>query len=217
MEFLNRHQWPSDKNDAITIQKEFAELVQIIPNFDDITLIAAVDVAYGHNADIIYASAVVFTFPDVEEVDRRFHYAEVQFPYSPGLLYFREGPVIVSALEKLEVDPDVIIVNGPGIADYNRCGVASMLGIGFDIPTIGCSRKLIAGNHRELPPQKGSSQKLFLKDREVGLAYRTKDNVKPLYISPGTQMRYRICKRDRCQKFTRVSYARTSPVCPSVG
>lgn len=194
MELRNEHQWPVEKFEAIELQKEFAQHVQILPNFDDVTLIAAVDTAYGRNADIIYASAVIYTFPEIDEVEKRFHYAEVKFPYTPGLLYFREGPAILAALEKLETTPDLIIVNGHGIADYNRCGLASMVGIAFDIPTIGCARKLIAGNHREITPQKGSSQPLFLKDREVGLAYRTKDNVKPLFISPGHRCDIKFAK-----------------------
>ena len=185
MEFINQHKWPENKFEAIDIQRELAENIQILPNYDDVKLIASVDTAYGKNADIVFASAVVYTFPEIEEVERRFHYAEVTFPYIPGMFYFREGPTMISALEKLESDPDLIIVHGHGIAHTKRCGVASMIGVGFDKPTVGCSRKLLVGHHREVPPPKGSYQPIIYQDKEVGIAYRTKDNVKPLFISPG--------------------------------
>lgn len=185
MEFLRQHSWPNDKYEAIEIQQTLAEQIQIHPNYDDIELIASVDTAYGKNADVVFASAVVYTFPEIEEVERRFHYCEVKFPYIPGLFYFREGPAIVAALEKLESQPDLMIIHGHGLAHVKKCGVASMVGVGFDLPSIGCSRKLLVGQHREVHPTKGSSQPIFYQGKEVGLAYRTKDNVKPLFISPG--------------------------------
>ncbi|HDL01095.1 MAG TPA: endonuclease V [candidate division Zixibacteria bacterium] len=185
MELVHSHPWATNKYEAIEIQRELAKSIEILPNYDDINYIASVDTAYGKNADIVFASAVLCTFPEIEEVERRSHYGEVSFPYIPGMFYFREGPTIIKALEKLNQQPDLLIVHGHGIAHVKNCGVASMIGVGFDIPSIGCSRKLLTGFVKEIPSTKGSSQPIIYRDREVGIAYRTKDNVKPLFISPG--------------------------------
>lgn len=167
------------------IQRALSEDVEISDNFSDVNLIAAVDTAYGNNAELVFASAVVTTFPEIEEVEKTVQYDQVAFPYIPGMFYFREGPSIIKALEKLENEPDLIIVNGHGLAHPKNCGSASMIGLAFDKPSIGCARKLHYGTHRDIPPTKGSFQPLILGNREVGYAYRTKDDVKPLYISPG--------------------------------
>jgi deoxyribonuclease V len=177
--------WPLNKIDAIDIQKEMAKKVEIFSNFDDINLIAAVDTAYGKNAEVIYASVVLIKFPDIEEIERRFQYEKVSFPYIPGMFYFREGEAIEKVLQKLDTEPDLLIIHGHGIAHPLRCGLASQIGIGFDKPSIGCARKLICGNHREVGEIKGNSQPIYYKDKEVGIAYRSKENVKPIFISPG--------------------------------
>lgn len=185
MKLVHTHPWPKDKYEAIEIQRELAKSIEILPNYDDINQIVSVDIAYGKNADIVFASAVLCTFPEIEEIERRSHYSEVTFPYIPGMFYFREGPAMIKALEKLDQQPDLIIVHGHGIAHVKNCGVASMIGVGFDIPTIGCSRKLLTGSVRDILPAKGSSQPIISQNKEVGIAYRTKENVKPLFISPG--------------------------------
>lgn len=148
-------------------------------------LVAAVDAAYGYGGEMLYASAVVTTFPEIEIVERSFFFGEMTFPYLPGLLFYREGSVILKALAKLQNEPDIIIVHGHGIAHEHGCGQASHVGLAFDKPTIGCARKLLAGRVRQVPEVKGGSQPIILGNREVGLAYRSKDNVKPIFISPG--------------------------------
>lgn len=185
MELVHTHPWTTDKFQAIEIQQEMAKAIEILPNFDDINYIASVDTAYGKNAETVFASAVLCSFPEIEEIDRRSQYDEMQFPYIPGMSYFREGPTMIKALEKLEQEPDLIIVHGHGLAHLKNCGIASMIGVGFDIPSIGCSRRLLTGSVRDINPAKGSSQPIMYQGKEVGVAYRTKDNVKPLFISPG--------------------------------
>lgn len=185
MQLTKFFDWPSNKIEAFDIQKEMAKKVEIFSNLDEIKLIAAVDTAYGKNAEVIYASAVLIKFPDLEEVERRFQYDKVSFPYIPGMFYFREGATIEKVLQKLDTEPDLLIIHGHGIAHPQRCGLASHIGIGFDKPTIGCARKLICGSHREVGEIKGSNQPIYHKNKEVGLAYRSKENVKPIFISPG--------------------------------
>ncbi len=185
MELVQSHPWPKKKHEAIEIQCELAKLIEILPNYDDINLIASVDTAYGKDANIVFAAAVICTFPEIEVIEKRTFYEKLTFPFIPGMFYFREGATMIKALEKLTLQPDLIIVHGHGLAHLKNCGVASMIGVGFDIPTIGCSRKLLSGTVKELPPIKGSTQPIIYQNKEVGVAYRTKDNVKPLFISPG--------------------------------
>jgi len=133
---------------------------------------------------MLYAAAVVTSFPEVEVVERSFYHGTMSFPYVPGLKYYREGPIIVKALANLSTEPDLIIVHGHGIAHPKRCGMACQIGLTFDKPTIGCARKLLAGRFREVPEIKGSSQPIHLNEKVVGVAYRSKDKVKPVFISP---------------------------------
>lgn len=178
-------QWPADRVTALQFQATAAEQVEINSNVVEPQTVVAVDTDYGFGGEFIYAAAVVLAFPSMEEIERSYARAEVRFPYVPGLLFFREGPVIIEALSKLKSEPDVIMVNGHGTAHPNRCGLASHIGILFDRPAIGCARKLLAGNHQPVDEANGSSQPLMVKGKEVGLVYRSKESVKPIYISPG--------------------------------
>ncbi len=186
MNFSFPHNWPRTKREAYIIQKEAADKISLLPDIDTPKLIAAVDTAYGYGGETVYASAVVTTFPEIEEIERFSRFGPVKFPYVPGLLFFREGPVILEALAGLQHEPDIIIVHGHGIAHPHGCGMASHIGVLCDKPTIGCCRKLLnSGYHRPVQTQKGSFQPVLFKGKEVGIAYRSKDNVKPIFISPG--------------------------------
>ncbi len=111
MELVHTHPWPTERGQAIEIQSELAKLIEILPNYDDINYIASVDTTYGKDADIIFASAVLFSFPEIEELEKRSFYSKVTFPYNPGMFYFREGAAMIKALEKIEQQPDLIIVH----------------------------------------------------------------------------------------------------------
>ena len=176
---------PYTRFEAQRIQDELASCVDLYGSQVEPKLIAAVDTAYGQDGDVLYACATVTTFPEIEEVERSCYHGRPSFPYVPGLLFFREGPIVVGALEKLTHRPDIVIVHGHGIAHPQRCGMACHVGITLDIPTIGCARRILAGRHGYLATAKGSSQPIDYQGREVGVAFRSKDNVKPIYISPG--------------------------------
>jgi len=187
LNYTRLHDWPATREDAYAIQQEMAEKVTLFPEIVETPrLIAAVDTAYGYGGETIYASAVVTTFPEIEEVERFSRYGPAGFPYVPGLLFFREGPVIIETLAGLQTEPDIIIVHGHGTAHPKGCGMAGQIGILFDRPTVGCCRKLLTGSkHRPLPADKGSFQPVLLRGKEVGIAYRSKDKVKPIFVSPG--------------------------------
>lgn len=187
MEIKYRHAWPSTKHDAIALQKEFIPRIALNSNSGEPSLIAAVDSAYGYGGEYLYAAAVVLSFPNLQEVERVYHSERVSFQYYPGLFYFREGPTIVGALAKLKSDPDFLMIHGHGIAHPQYCGIACHVGVAFNKPSLGCARRILAGTHHAVNDSKGSYQILRLRGKPVGFAYRTKDRVKPLFISPGHQ------------------------------
>jgi len=177
--------WPSTRLEAVKLQEETVPLIDLQGNNKEPELIAAVDTAYGYGSENLYVAVIVVNFPTLQEVERAYYFDAVNFPYNPGLFYFREGPVISGALAQIESEPDLLIVHGHGIAHPKRVGMACHLGLDFDIPTIGCARKILAGTHQPVGESKGYSQPIYLRGKEVGLAYRSKDKVKPIFISPG--------------------------------
>ena len=185
MEHRQLHEWPAGRSDACRIQERLSADVTLFGSLQNVNLITAIDTAYGAHGNTLYACAVTVSFPDIEQVETAFHYGSTEFPYIPGLLFFREGPIISKALSKLKSDPDLIIVHGHGIAHPRQCGMACHLGLAFDRPTVGCARRLLAGAHKSLPTNKGACQPMILNSKEVGVAYRSKDRVKPIFISPG--------------------------------
>ncbi|MEE8576674.1 MAG: endonuclease V [candidate division Zixibacteria bacterium] len=185
MQRLFLHDWPVTKQEAYDIQHDLAPKIIQHSNLNEPAVIAAVDTAYGFGGEKVYASAVLMSFPELEPLGRAAHWIEVDFPYIPGMFYFREGEVMIMALAKLEMEADLIIVHGHGTAHPRGCGIAGMIGLEFDRPSIGCARRLLIGTHRPVEEERGNSQPIQLRGREVGVALRTKDGVKPLFVSPG--------------------------------
>lgn len=176
---------PSSHDRAREVIARLADQVQLYPGDSEPSLVTAVDTAYGFQAKTVFACAVTTTFPELELVERSFSRQSTPYPYVPGLLCFREGPVMLDALADLKQLPDIVVVSGHGLAHPQGCGIASAIGLATGIPTIGCSLRLLCGRHRPVDTAKGSSQPIILGKREVGLAYRSKDEVKPIFISPG--------------------------------
>jgi deoxyribonuclease V len=179
------HEWPTTRSQAIERQQILSQAIELHGNSREPNVIAAVDTAYGVGGERLYAAAVSFTFPALEQIEWAVARGRVTFPYHPGLFYFREGPVVCDALSKLRESPDLLIVHGHGTAHPKQCGAACMLGVVYHLPTIGCARRLLIGNHREVGRDKGAQQSIRLAGREVGKALRTKSGVKPLFVSPG--------------------------------
>lgn len=185
MEWKNRHDWPADKREAYALQDERAGLLVFTGNAREPQSIAAVEATYGFGGQTLFAAAVILTFPDFIEVERACFHCEPGFPRSINLNYFHEGPALVGALSALEQDADIIMVHGEGLCHPRRCGTACHIGIDFDKPTIGYVRRLQHGSHRPVATAKGNTQRITLQGEEVGMAIRTKDDVKPIFISPG--------------------------------
>ena len=132
-----------------------------------------------------YAAVVVFSYPDLELLEARTHTRRLTFPYVPGLLSFREAPGILAIFRRLRMRPDVLICDGHGLAHPRRFGLASHLGLWLGIPTIGCAKSLLVGEHGPVGGERGSQAPLVLDGEPVGAALRTRSGVKPVYVSPG--------------------------------
>lgn len=195
MEYSLPFSWPTTRDEAFSILEEIAPRVVISANTPEPGLIAAVETDYGHTGDVLYGAAVVMTFPEFRVVERAVCSEKLTFPYHPALVFFREGQTIINALAKLKSDPDLLMVSGHGLAHALFCGTASFIGMLFDKPAIGCARRLLAGQHRELAETKGSSQPIMMGNREVGVAYRSKDGVKPIFISPAHRCDLEFARR----------------------
>ncbi len=155
------------------------------PDFD-LKLLAGCDSSFiGEN---ILSVFVVLSFPELQLVESVWHYAPVELPYIPGFLAFREAPNLVKAYQKLQHIPDLIMVDGHGIAHPRRLGIASQLGVSLNKPTMGVAKKVLTGRHEEPAMGKGSITPLTHRGEHIGDVVRTKDKVKPVFVSPGHLM-----------------------------
>ncbi|MEN9979512.1 MAG: deoxyribonuclease V [candidate division WOR-3 bacterium] len=174
---------------AERIQHRLAQQLILEDNFTDerdIRLVAGGDVAYEKNGERLVAAVVVFDLRLFTVVEQVICAGRVEFPYVPGFLSFREGPVLLAAIRKLKTEPDVFLFDGQGIAHPRRLGIASHLGVLLDRPAIGCAKSHLFGSYEEPGKEKGAFS--FIRDRAgnaVGLVLRTKDNTRPVFVSPG--------------------------------
>jgi deoxyribonuclease V len=131
------------------------------------------------------AAAIVLSYPELRLVETSLAQGELDFPYIPGLLSFRELPLILAACRKLSVTPDLILVDGQGVAHPRRIGLACHLGLFLDTPTIGCAKSRLCGSHQVPDDKPGSYAEVVDKGEIIGVALRTRPGVKPVYISTG--------------------------------
>jgi len=152
---------------------------------DDVRYVAGVDISVRRGDVPARAAVVVLSHPEMELVDVKVIERHVSFPYIPGLLSFREAPLILAVCEELTVEPDLVLVDGQGIAHPRRMGLASHLGVLWDRPTIGCAKSRLCGDHGPVPAEPGSHAEIADRGEVVGAALRTRRGVKPMYISIG--------------------------------
>jgi deoxyribonuclease V len=150
--------------------------------------IAAGDVSYSRMDDITYAAFLLFTYPDLFLREIASAKDRASFPYIPGLLTFREAPVLLEAFSKLKSRPDLILIDGQGIAHPRSMGIAAHIGLILNLSSIGCAKSRLIGTHEELGRDRGEALPLLTGDRIVGMVLRTREGVKPVYVSPGHKM-----------------------------
>jgi deoxyribonuclease V len=162
-----------------------AVLVRPVPPSGPLRWIAGIDVAVCRDGDRCVAAAVLWDTQDRRVVEERAAWRPVTFPYVPGLLSFREVPAVLAALRRLRRAPDALLCDGHGLAHPRRFGIACHVGLLAGIPTIGCAKSRLVGEHAEPGALRGASAPLIDRGETVGCAVRTRDRVRPVFVSVG--------------------------------
>lgn len=180
------HPWPTGVEAAIGVQNHLRNQVITTDQLPEpIHYVAGVDMGFLENGKVSRAAVVILSYPDLQVVESTTAHRPTSFPYIPGFLSFREIPAVLDALEKVKITPNIILCDGQGIAHPRRLGIASHLGVILDMPTIGVAKSLLIGKHAELPETKGSWEPLIHDGETIGAVLRTRNSVRPLYISTG--------------------------------
>jgi deoxyribonuclease V len=182
MKYKKLHAWSVSIGRAKEIQLKLQERIRFKP-LGKVKTVAAVDVSFIGNKAV--GVAAVFSYPDLMLIEEQIFVSKPKFPYVPGFLTFREGPIMLGALMQLKNEPDVILFDGQGIAHPRRMGEAAHLGILLDRPSIGCAKSKLIGEYKEPAKKKGSFSKIHLEGKIIGAALRTRDGVKPNFVSAG--------------------------------
>ena len=181
----NLHSWQVSVTQALEIQQRLAAQVSKRSEVTTPRFIAGVDISVGKAQGMATAAVVVLNYPELRVMETKVAQGRLDFPYIPGLLSFRESPLTLAACQKLTITPDLILVDGQGIAHPRRLGLASHLGLFLNTPTIGCAKSLLCGNHEAPGAEPGSYAEIADRGEIIGAALRTKLRVKPVYVSIG--------------------------------
>lgn len=194
MKQVFKHSWKLTPEKARELQGTLSARLEFQSAFESaerVKSVAALDVGYGEKGGPVTAAAAVFEFPTLKPVETAVvrKRANALFPYVPGLLSFREAPLLIEALKKLKTDADLLLIDGQGQAHPRRMGLASHLGVLMDKPSIGCAKTWLFGDHEEPPPGLAGAY-TFLRDGDqmIGVALRSKPYAQPLFVSPGHKM-----------------------------
>lgn len=185
MHLTRPHDWNLTPSEAIALQQRLRSAIVSDRPIDlaAVRLVAGVDVSVRNN--VSQAAVVVATFPDFRVVETALARCPTPFPYVPGLLSFREGPVLEEAFGKLVHEPDVFLFDGMGIAHPRRIGIASHMGLWLGRPTVGCGKTRLCGRYDDLAQEKGATAPLVDRGEVIGQAVRTRAGKNPMFISPG--------------------------------
>jgi deoxyribonuclease V len=182
---LEPHSWTLSVKEAIALQKTLAAQVRIQPLPTGLNIIGAADISYSRHTDLLIAVILLLRWPGLDLLESVHYVCRAAFPYVPGLLSFREVPPLIEAYRKIREKPDVLLCDGQGIAHPRKLGFAAHLGLCLGIPTVGCAKSRLCGDHESLSLRKGSSKPLLVRGEQLGLVFCSRDGVKPIYISPG--------------------------------
>jgi deoxyribonuclease V len=179
-----RHDWDITPKRAVRLQRELAERVRIVPLQGPVKLVGGVDCAFSDD-DRVLAVAVLCDAETMDVLHTSRADRPCEFPYIGGLLSFREAPAVIAAVESLPHRPDLLLCDGQGVAHPRGMGLASHVGLWLDVPTIGVAKSRLCGEHREPAAARGSRAALKFEGRRIGTVLRTRDGVRPLYVSVG--------------------------------
>ena len=184
MKLAPLHRWPTDAAAAVAVQERLRGRIVRKP-LPNVRLVAGADVSYDKGSNVMHAGVVVMRLPGFEIIETQTVSLPVDFPYIPGLLSFREAPALLEAFRKTERRPDAVIFDGQGVAHMRGIGLASHVGLWLGLPSVGCAKSLLVGEHGEVAPGRGRRAALRYQGRIVGSALRTREGVKPVVVSPG--------------------------------
>ncbi len=184
MKIAYSHRWDLTPAEAIKLQRELASRGGLEDRIGQVNLVAGADLHFPQKG-IAKAAVVVLSYPGLQIVESQVAEGEAAFPYIPGLLAFRESPLVLEAFSRVSRSPDLLLVDGQGIAHPRRMGLACHLGIYLDIPSIGYAKSRLYGRHTEPGLEKGSWADLVGDNQIIGSVLRTKSGIRPLYVSPG--------------------------------
>jgi len=214
MKIKQLHNWNVSIEEAKAIQLELKDKIHLQKLASKIKFVAGADVSYSKQAEMCFAVVTVFKVPELEIVEQTEASGSINFPYVPGYLTFREAPILLKAFEKLEQAPDLVLFDGQGIAHPRQMGLAAHLGLVLDLPSIGCAKKVLVGKFEQPEDIQGSYSELIHQNRVIGAVVRTRDRVKPLFVSPGLKITMdeaiewvlRVCSKYRIPEPIRTSH-----------
>ena len=185
MKFKTLHPWDVRPGEAIQIQKKLKGSLELQDRPQGVRFVAGADMAISRSRLEGITAVIIFSFPELIPVERAWATDRLKFPYIPGLLSFRESPVLLQAFEKIRTEPDVIFIDGHGIAHPRGLGIASHLGLLLDKPTVGCAKSRLVGTYEEPAGARGQWSPLLHEGQTVGAALRTREGTTPIFVSPG--------------------------------
>ena len=191
---------PQSIPEALNIQQDMRGRVSLQDDFLPIRLIAGIDVGYDIQKNESKAALVLMSIEDLKPIHSLTAFAPTPFPYVPGLLSFREAQVILKALSDLQQTPDMIFIDGQGIAHPRRLGIAAHIGVLTNLPAIGVAKSVLCGHYKPPGVKRGSRTDLTDKGEKIATAYRSRDNVAPIFISPGHRVSHEsaVALVERC-------------------
>jgi deoxyribonuclease V len=182
------HSWDLTPKEAVALQRELAGRVEAGPALEEWKLIAGGDISYNRFSPTIYAAVVVLRRADMSVVEVQTVVGETSFPYIPGLLSFRESPILLEAFAKLKSRPDVVMLDGHGYAHPRRFGYACHVGLCLGVPTLGCAKSRLIGVAREPGKRPGCAVPLRDNGETIGKVVRTRLGVRPVFASVGNHI-----------------------------
>jgi deoxyribonuclease V len=189
------HDWVLPVSEARNIQEHLRDRVVEEDRLGPVRRVAGVDVSYDQKSPILFAAVVVLDVHSGEVIEVSGVRDRVRFPYVPGFLSFREIPPLLEAFRRLREPPDLILCDGHGRAHPRRFGLACHLGVILDVPSLGCAKSRLIGIHRAPAPSRGSHVRLVDGGEVVGEVVRTRDGVKPVYVSVGHRIGLSTARR----------------------
>jgi deoxyribonuclease V len=172
-------------NQAIAYQQELRKQIHIKPLDKEIRVIGGADISFNKYSETVYAGIILFSYPELKIMGNATAICKTTFPYISGLLAFREVPALLQAWDKLTVKPDLMVLDGQGIAHERRLGIATHFGLLTNVPSIGSAKSRLTGKYQEPANELFAESPMYHQNEHIGVALRSKKNCNPIYISPG--------------------------------